>query len=89
VATCGLAIPGHLLNAQSQPAKSRLSSQRNDDARTWLKRVRIAAYPLTSTNAESIVLQARESHVYGIEVDNDIPGRYESLLHPQAKLDAL
>ena len=25
----------------------------------------------------------------GIEVDNDIPGRYESFLHPEAKLKAI
>jgi hypothetical protein len=59
------------------------------DSRAWLKRVRIAAYPLSSQNAEAIVRQAKESHVYGIEVDNDVPGRYESLLHPEVKLDAI
>ncbi len=64
-------------------------SQRPADSREWLKRVRIAAYPLSSTNADTIVREAKESGVYGIEVDNDIPGRYESLLHPEAKLEAL
>jgi hypothetical protein len=59
------------------------------DARAWLRHVRIAAYPLSQQDAESIVQQANDSHVYGIEVDNDIPGRYESLLHPENKLDAI
>jgi hypothetical protein len=51
--------------------------------------VRIAAYPLTVGNADAIVRQAEASGVYGIEVDNDVPGRYESLLDPKAKLDAI
>jgi len=68
-------------------AAAAAAAQQHD--RDWLKRVRIAAYPLSSTNAEEIVRQAKASHVYGIEVDNDIPGRYESYLHPEAKLDAI
>jgi hypothetical protein len=57
--------------------------------RAWLNRVRIAAYPLTLENAQEIVQQAQASGVYGIEVDNDIPGRYESLLDPREKLEAI
>ncbi|WP_446742641.1 hypothetical protein [Silvibacterium acidisoli] len=57
--------------------------------RSWLRHVRIAAYPLSSADAEKIVQQAEESGVYGIEVDNDIPGRYESLLDPTEKLEAI
>ena len=33
--------------------------------------------------------KAQESEVFGIEVDNDIPGRYESFLHPEEKLKAI
>jgi hypothetical protein len=51
--------------------------------------VRIAAYPLSAANADAIVRQAETSGVYGIEVDNDIPGRYESLLDPKEKLEAI
>jgi hypothetical protein len=58
-------------------------------SRTWLRQVRIAAYPLTIRNADEIVRQAEASGVYGIEVDNDIPGRYESLLDPKEKLEAI
>lgn len=58
-------------------------------AREWLRHVRIAAYPLTINNANAIVRQAQASGVYGIEVDNDIPGRYESLLKPDEKLEAI
>jgi len=35
------------------------------------------------------VRDAQASGVFGIEVDNDIPGRYESFLHPEEKLRAI
>jgi hypothetical protein len=57
--------------------------------REWMRKVRIAAYPLTPQNADQIVREAQASGVYGIEVDNDIPGRYESLLDPSEKLEAI
>lgn len=55
----------------------------------WTHFVRIGAYGLKSDNANEIVRNAWETHVYGIEVDNDIPGRYESYLDPTAKLMAI
>jgi hypothetical protein len=61
----------------------------HDSDREWLKKVRIGAYSLRSDNAGEIVQQAQASGVYGIEVDNDIPGRYESLLTPEDKLEAI
>jgi hypothetical protein len=58
-------------------------------AQNWTHYVRIGAYGLQSDNAAAIVRNAQESHVFGIEVDNDIPGRYESFLDPTAKLQAI
>jgi hypothetical protein len=55
----------------------------------WTHFVRIAAYGLQADNADQIVRNARDSNVFGIEVDNDIPGRYESFLHPEEKLAAI
>jgi len=63
--------------------------ERDSDARAWMRKVRIAAYPLSTDNAKTIVDQAAKDGVYGIEIDNDIPGRYESLLEPTAKLEAI
>ncbi|MGA3225716.1 MAG: alpha-amylase family protein [Acidobacteriaceae bacterium] len=74
------ALPALQLHAQQ--------TQDNSD-REWLKKVRIAAYSLTPENAEQSVQQAQASGVYGIEVDNDIPGRYESLWKPEVKLEAI
>jgi hypothetical protein len=48
--------------------------------------VRIAGYGLGRRLPADIVRDATDSHVFGIEVDNDITGRYESFLDPEAKL---
>jgi hypothetical protein len=55
----------------------------------WTNYVRIGAYGLQSGNAEQIVRSAQEDDVFGIEVDNDIPGRYESFVNPEDKLKAI
>src|SRR6266852_2219998 len=55
----------------------------------WTNFVRIGAYGLQADNAEAIVRDAEKSHVFGMEVDNDIPGRYESFLDPKEKLKAI
>lgn len=61
------------------------SSEKQD----WTNYVRIGAYGLKGGDAAEIVRRAQESGVFGIEVDNDIPGRYESFLDPAAKLKAI
>ncbi|HTA49083.1 MAG TPA: hypothetical protein VK930_06495 [Verrucomicrobiae bacterium] len=55
----------------------------------WTNYVRIGAYGLGSDNAERIVQSAQEDRVFGIEVDNDIEGRYESFVNPEEKLKAI
>src|ERR1700751_4159272 len=55
----------------------------------WTHYARIGAYGLQTGNTEAIVRDAAKSHVFGIEVDNDIPGRYESFLDPEQKLQAI
>lgn len=55
----------------------------------WTNYVRIGAYGLRGGDAQQIVDKAKASNVFGIEVDNDIPGRYESFLNPEAKLKAI
>jgi hypothetical protein len=55
----------------------------------WTHFVRIGAYGLSATNADAIIRDAQASHVFGIEVDNDITGRYESFLDPTEKLNAI
>jgi hypothetical protein len=61
----------------------------DEPAQNWTHYVRIGAYGLERSDAESIVRNAQASHVFGIEVDNDIPGRYESFLDPTEKLKAI
>jgi hypothetical protein len=55
----------------------------------WTHYVRIGAYGLQSGNADEIVRSAQADGVFGIEVDNDIPGRYESFVNPGEKLKAI
>jgi len=67
------------------------SLQATPDAaeQNWTNYVRIGAYGLRSDNAERIVRSAQEDGVFGIEVDNDIEGRYESFVNPTEKLKAI
>jgi hypothetical protein len=55
----------------------------------WTNFVRIGAYALRGENSAAIVSDAQKTNVSGIEVDNDIPGRYESFLDPSEKLKAI
>ncbi len=66
-----------------------LASRADAPEQNWTNYVRIGAYSLTPSNAEAIVDDAQKSHIFGIEVDNDIPGRYESFLDPAEKLKAI
>jgi hypothetical protein len=66
-----------------------LLAQSFPSGQDWTHYVRIGAYGLKSDNALQIVRSAQASGVFGIEVDNDIPGRYESFLHPEEKLKAI
>lgn len=61
----------------------------NSPEQDWTHYVRIGAYGLKGGDAVKIVRSAQDSGVFGIEVDNDIPGRYESFLHPEEKLAAI
>ena len=61
----------------------------DSNPQAWTNYVRIGAYGLKGGDAADIVRRAQESSVFGIEVDNDIPGRYESFLNPEAKLKAI
>lgn len=61
----------------------------NSAEQNWTNFTRIGAYGLKSDNAAQIVKNAQQDHVFGIEVDNDIEGRYESFVDPTEKLKAI
>ncbi len=82
-ASLAVGVCGLLLLAQDSPA-GKLPSRQN-----WTNYVRIGAYGLRGGDAVEIVRKAQASDVFGIEVDNDIPGRYESFLNPENKLKAI
>jgi hypothetical protein len=77
-----LLLSGSALLLQASP-------ESGEQSQDWTHYVRIGAYGLKSGDADRIVQGAREDGVFGIEVDNDIPGRYESFLHPEEKLKAI
>jgi hypothetical protein len=79
-------LAGILLSSVALFAASDAPDQHEQN---WTNYVRIGAYGLNRADASSIVRRAQESDVFGIEVDNDIPGRYESFLDPTQKLDAI
>lgn len=66
-----------------------LAQTATQNPRAWMRYARIGAYGLRAGNAADIVQKAEASGVYGIEVDNDITGRYESFVDPAAKLRAI
>jgi hypothetical protein len=55
----------------------------------WTHYARISGNGLTLERVDQIVREATETHVFGIETDNDIEGRYESFLEPAEKLKAI
>lgn len=76
----------HLDASNSATAQSR---DRAVDPRHWTHFVRIGGYGLSLGRVDEIIRDATDSHVFGIETDNDIPGRYESFLDPAEKLQAI
>ncbi len=55
----------------------------------WTHFVRIGGNGLRLDRVDQIVANSQASHVFGIETDNDIPGRYASFLDPTEKLAAI
>ncbi len=60
-----------------------------DREQNWTHFVRIGGNSLRMDRVDQIVADATASNVFGIETDNDIPGRYESFLDPAEKLAAI
>lgn len=55
----------------------------------WTHYVRTAGHGLSLDRIDDIIKSVQETNVFGIETDNDIPGRYESFLDPENKLKAI
>jgi len=79
-----------LLGIAATPISSEhAQTDRSLTGQDWTNYVRIGAYGLSRHSADEIVRNAQEGGVFGIEVDNDIPGRYESFVDPEEKLRAI
>jgi hypothetical protein len=69
---------------------NRASAPQNvQDRMNWTHFVRIGGHGLSLDRVDDIIRSATETGVFGIETDNDIPGRYESFLDPAEKLKAI
>lgn len=68
---------------------SGFSANQEGSRQNWTHFVRIGGYGLRLDRVDDIVRDATNTHVFGIETDNDIPGRYESFLDPGDKLKAI
>jgi Glycosyl hydrolase-like 10 len=55
----------------------------------WTHYARISGNSLRLDRVDQIAQEAMDTHVFGIETDNDIEGRYESFLDPTEKLKAI
>jgi hypothetical protein len=55
----------------------------------WTHYVRTSGHGCEINKLHAIMDDARQTHLFGIEVDNDITGRYNSLLIPDLKLQAI
>jgi hypothetical protein len=80
-ARIGIAALALWVTASAEPPKPA-----NQD---WTHYVRIAGHSLSREAPDRIIREATDSYVFGIETDNDITGRYESLLDPGEKLEAI
>ncbi len=55
----------------------------------WTHYVRTSGHGCEINQIHNIMNDARKTHLFGIEVDNDITGRYSSFLFPDEKLRAI
>jgi hypothetical protein len=66
---------------------SQAQTQKKFEPQDWTHYVRIAGHGLNKGNIESTIKDVQETYLFGFEVDNDIPGRYNSFLDPTEKLE--
>lgn len=58
-------------------------------AQEWTRYVRTSGHGCEINQLQAVMDDARKTHLFGIEVDNDITGRYSSFLIPEQKLKAI
>ena len=66
---------------------SRAQYRKDNEHQDWTNYVRTGGHGLDRGNIDATIKDALETHLFGIEVDNDIPGRYNSFLDPEEKLE--
>src|SRR5438270_10716248 len=64
-------------------------SKTQEEIEHWTNFVRIGGYGLEDDNADAIVREAQLSHVYGMEADVFVVGRYPNFLDPRKNLSSI
>ena len=64
-------------------------SKTQEEIEHWTNFVRIGGYGLEDDNADAIVREAQLSHVYGMEADVFVVGRYPNFLDPRKSLSSI
>lgn len=85
VLLCVLILISGCTDSDSKPQKI----VEHDKPRDWTNYIRTAGHGLNKENVDATIKDALETNLFGIQEDNDIPGRYESFLDPSEKLVAL
>ena len=52
----------------------------------WTHFIRTAGHGASKDHIDEVFQQVKETHVFGMEIDNSLTGYYESFLHPEEKL---
>lgn len=82
-------FPLILLLLLGQLGYSQSKSEKFPAGQNWTNYVRTAGHGLNANNIDATIKDAIETNLYGIEVDNDPPGRYDSFLDPTQQLKDL
>ncbi|MFC1785054.1 hypothetical protein ACFL0J_05430 [Candidatus Neomarinimicrobiota bacterium] len=61
----------------------------NSPSQNWTHFARIAGHGVNQNNVNDIIESAKETNVFGIEIDNSLTGYYSSFLNPDEKLKAI
>ena len=59
------------------------------ETQNWTHYTRMAGHGVNKDNIENIINSAKETNVFGIEIDNSLTGYYSSFLNPDEKLEAI
>ncbi len=64
-------------------------NSKKDGQQNWAHFIRTAGHGASMDHIDEVFEQVKETHVFGIEIDNSLTGYYESFLQPEEKLKTI